>query len=263
MFKMYKIFLVFFGFSISYIFIGCNNTSEPETFFEASDRYSNHLSFPSSVNQVVVTNPIGFIYLFGNTDITKVSYVLDRKVNAKSKSIAESELKTINLEYTVSNDTLYCNIVHHKDLNNFYDCTLNLDVPFNKDVIIKNPNKGIHSAYLNSNLKVETDAYETIIEQHTGSVEARSTAGNIVSIISIPQNGFCRCISETGDIIARIPTSASVNVELKTTFGSISYSNLNLNITTFTNQLITGTLGNGEGDIYLESNYGEVKLEGF
>ena len=72
----------------------CNNSStEPETLYEAKDRYSNSFGFSPLINKIVITNPIGYTFLYGNTDTTRVKYVIDRNVKAKTKSLAESELK--------------------------------------------------------------------------------------------------------------------------------------------------------------------------
>ena len=154
-------------------------------------------------------------------------------------------------------------MVHPTDLNNSYEGNLSLDVHYKKDVIIKNPNKGIYAAYLNAELEIETKAWETTIEQHNGSLEVHSIGGNITATLIIPQSGFCRCYSESGDIYVKIPSNTSANVNIKTDTGSITYSNLNLSVSSSSDQELIGVLGTGEGNIFLESKKGKIVLEGF
>ena len=245
------------------ILYGCNNSSEPETLFESTERYSNNFDFSPSINQIAVTNPIGFIFLYGSTDTTKVRYVIDRTVKAKTKSLAEIELKKINLEHLISDDTLFCNIIYPSDLNNLYEGNLSLDVPYKKNIKIKNPNQGIYAAYLSANLEVETKNWKSTIEQHNGSLEVNSVGGNITATLDIQKDGFCKCYTDSGDIYIRIPANTSANVNIKTITGSITYTNLNLSIDTSSNQALKGVLGSGEGNIFLESKKGKIVLEGF
>lgn len=264
MFFRFKLAQIYSSLLFVFLFSGCNSTSyEPERLYESKDRYSNDFSFSPSINKIVVTNPIGFTFLYGSTDTARVTFVLDREVKAKTKSLAQSELQKIGLEHYISNDTLFCNVTSPSDLNNIYEGNLSLNVHYRKSAVIKNPNKGIYAAYFNADLEIETNAWETTVEQHDGSLKVHSVDGNITATIAIPHKGFCKCYTESGNINVRIPLITSANVILRTSTGSITYSNLNLLVNTISNQELTGVLATGEGDIFLESDEGRVVLEGF
>ncbi len=260
----YKLKILISIFGLLLYLNGCNNTStQPEKLFEATERYSNSFSLPSSINEIIITNPVGVTFLNGSLDSTKISYVIDRAVTANSFDLAQSEMKNIDLEHVPSNDTLYCNINYPDNLNNIYKCNQNLDIPYNKPVAVTIPNQGVYSNFLDTTLLIETTSYQTLITNHSGSAEVHSITGKITVTIDIPPNGFCKCYSNEGDIYVKIPSNSSAMVDLKTISGSITYSGLNLTVDSQSNKEIKGKLGNGESTIYLETEKGNIVLEAF
>lgn len=254
--------LIYFSLFTIILSIGCNNTSEPFLLQESTDTYSNEFSLSSTVEKIKISNPIGFTFLNGRTDMNKVKYVLDRTVHAKTKSLAQSELSNIVIDHFIIQDTLLCGVSFPENVNNIYECNVNVDVPYNKDISIGNSNSWVHTTYLNSNLEVETNTSEIKVEKHTGSFEAKSLKGNITAEINISENGYCKCLTETGDIHVKIPINTSANIVIYTTSGSISYSNLDLLVESNSVKELKAKLGSGTGNIFLESSSGKIILEG-
>jgi hypothetical protein len=247
--------------------IGCDDkTSNPEHEFSCTQRTSGYFDFTPDLQEFVIKNAIGFIYLNGSNDSTRINYVLDKKVLVKETSSAQSELNKIELDHSESIDTLFSSINFPAVPIGKYYCTMNLDVPNKKNIVINYPNDGVYTSYLESNLFVETKNESCTVESHNGSLEVHSNGGNIVSVLGIPDSGFCKCYSVSGNINIKIPIGSNANIHLKSVTGTVSFNNLAITTSTNTSKEIIGTLGiinSNTPTIYLESTGGNVSLVGF
>lgn len=249
------------------IFTGCEDkTSNPDPEFSYTQRTTGYFDFTADVKEFVVENAIGFIFLEGSNDSTRINYVLDKKVLVSESSLAQSELNKIDLKHSESSNSLFSSINFPAVPIGKYFCTMNLTAPYNKNLVINYPNEGVSVSYLESDLFVETKNESCTVENHSGSLEAHSTGGNIVSVLAIPDSGFCNCYSVSGNINIKIPIGSTANIHLKSTTGTVSFNNLAINPSINTSKEIIGTLGNinaATPTIYLESTGGNVTLVGF
>ena len=262
---MLKIFFVytFLLLSVVVLLTSCKNQSdEPETLFEYTQRYSGSYDNDTSDQYIAITNPIGFIFLSGTDDSTTIKYVLDKTVKVKESSLAQDAFDQIILSYSTQEDTSFCTVNSPSEITDNYKCSLNLDIPYQKKVIVKNPNAGIYTSQLVSDLYVETDYENCTVDQHYGSLEARTRNGNINADILWLTDGYCTCISEEGNITVKIPSNTTATIQIKTLSGSITYTNLILDINTKTKTELSASIGDGANQIYLESTSGNITLEG-
>ena len=262
---MLKIFFVytFLLLSVVVLLTSCKNQSdEPETLFEYTQRYSGIYDNDTSDQYIEITNPIGFIFLSGIDDSTKIGYVLDKTVRVTESSLAQDAFDQIVLNYSSQTDTSFCTVSSPSEISDNYKCSLNLDIPYQKKVVVKNPNNGVYTSHLVSDLYVETDYENCTVDQHFGSLETRTKNGNINADILMLTDGYCTCVSEQGNITVRIPSNTPATIQIKTISGSITYTNLTLDITTKTKTELSGSIGDGTNQIYLESKYGNITLEG-
>ncbi|RJP61598.1 MAG: hypothetical protein C4539_19600 [Ignavibacteriales bacterium] len=242
---------------------GCSDKSvNNDTWFEYSERVNGSDVIPDSLKKIFITNQIGVISLNGTNSASAVSFLLDRTVRVTSQSLARTEFEKIILLSNHYKDSVFYSIESPSGDYNFYRCNLTLFIPYIANVYMNKPNRGIFTTNLESDLFAESESGDCNIEQHTGSVEVHTGTGNINAVIDIPETGFCKCYSETGDITIKIPTGISAIVNIKTVSGSISIKNLNVNYSINTSTSKTGNLGNGEATIYLESKKGKITLEG-
>jgi hypothetical protein len=258
---IYSTFLLLTGLILNSWLIGCDSTNEPDTLFKAEERITGEFDYYRTVKKIVITNPIGLTYLFGDIDTIKTRYVTDKSVWAKSYQAAETELRNINFVNAIVGDTAMYDVTYPANTQNIYGCTLNLNVN-TSNVELTSPNKGLQTDFLNATLKTETDAYPVKIYHHSGSVNVKTVSGDISSSIAIPVEGYCICYSETGDINIKIPQGTSASFVLKTNTGRLTIRNLNPSFITNTPTEVSGILNNGSGTFYLESKTGNVTLEG-
>jgi hypothetical protein len=252
------------GAIVSIFFItSCTESTEPEQLFKYTQRSSAYFDIDTTVNYFGVNNPIGFIFLYGVYNQTRINYTLDKSVWVKSGDLANGEFNKISLKHSVLSDSILCLIDCPSQSISGYYCTMNLDIPYGKKVSVRNPNDGVRTSYLESDLFAETTTEDCLVDGHSGSLDAHTTSGNIISQLIIPTDGYCKCYSVSGDIIIRIPIESTGNIHIKTTSGTASFENLNITTTINTSKEIIGTLGTGNETIYLESTSGDIKLIGF
>ncbi len=259
--KIKYIYSLFYIFSFIILSACSDNSIDNESLFEYTQHISSSFNISNIIDKITIKNPIGFIFLYGTYDSTNVGYVLDKKVRVKSQTLSQAEFDKIILQHTEILDSLICN-VESPSITNYYSCNLNLNVPYNKTIYVNKSNKGIYTSYLESDLFAETELEDCTVDQHIGSLEIRTNSGNITSTINIPKEEFCKCYSNNGNIYVKIPVSTSANIKLKTVSGTITIKNLDVNFSINTNAEVSGSLGNGEGTIYLESSNGRITLEG-
>ena len=242
--------------------ISCSDSTEPEPLFKITKRFESSFSIDTTLTNIVVKNPIGYIFLSGVSDQINFKCVLDKTVWVKNNEQADQEMNKITFNNSISADSNMISLDFPLVPTNGYYCIMNLEIPSGKNVYIRNQNDGVQTSYLINDLYAQTYNSDCVINDHWGSLEAHTNQGNIISNLSIPVNGFCKCYSIDGDITIHIPIGSTGSVQLKTINGNVSYENLIITTSINTNKEITGTLGNGNEMIYLESTNGDIKLIG-
>jgi hypothetical protein len=245
------------------IITNCNDSStDPEVFFNYDSRITGSIDLLEGAAIVKVSNAIGFINVTGSSNNNEVSFVLDKTVKVKDSSEINTAFDKINISHSFINDTLIINIDSPLNSDDLFKCSLNINVPYNMMIEITKANKGSYVSYLDSDVKIETENYETTILNLYGSLYINSKDGNISATLSIPFGGKCNIVSESGDVNVKIPSNSNVQITLKTVVGIINYSALNLNVTSSSATQVIGTLNTGDSEIYLSSDKGKITLEG-
>lgn len=246
-----------------FLFISCSETNTDEPLFEYSQNYSGSIQVPDNIKQITIENSIGFIFLNGSDDSLAANYVLNKTVKVTESSLAQNAFDNITFNSVMDSDTLNCRVNFPSDQIDLYKSSLNLNIPRAKNIIVKKNNYGIHTYALINNIYAETDNDECVLEGHGGSAELHTQSGDITAMISIPDSGYCKCYSVDGNITVLVPIGSSANIVIQTTSGTITYSNLNIQNLTTTSTELTGTIGNGDATIYLETVKGNILLKGF
>lgn len=259
MFKFFYIILL----AGLFIIISCSESTAPDPLFEYKQDVNGSLQVDVNINKITLENSIGYIFLNGSSDSLNASYVLNKTVKVKESSLAQTEFDKILFNYSTNSDSINCNINSPSVVFDNYKCSLNINIPTGKDIFVKKNNFGVQTYQLENNLHIETAKGECVVEGHGGSVEAITQSGNIDVMVLIPDSGYCKSYSVSGNITVQVPIGSSGSIVIKTTNGTVSFSNLNIHNLVQTSKQITGTIGTGSGTIYLESVNGNVLLKGF
>ncbi|UCE06389.1 MAG: DUF4097 family beta strand repeat protein [bacterium] len=209
-------------------------------------------------------NSIGSIYIDGKVlDDTLLVYIY-KTITAESKKLAQDHFSDIRLKHFSLNDTLYTSIdqVYHPKIEQ-YSCALFLTIPYQMECMIQNTKEKVSVSDLNSKLIVKDSNDEIEVIRHIGSCEVNTLEGNISIEVAIPDSGFCRGITACGDIFLKIPDTTSAKLSAYSHSGKVEYSNLTFANIIQKSDSLAGILEKGSGQIYLETNEGDIQIIGF
>ena len=97
----------------------------------------------------------------------------------------------------------------------------------------------------------------------TGSASANILNGQIQGAVTLPLNGVIDMTTLNGDIDLEIPVNTSAVLSASVTVGTITTQNLVLHNVVSTPTFLSGTLGNGQGTIKLETKQlGHITVTG-
>ena len=111
----------------------------------------------------------------------------------------------------------------------------------------------IHASQLNGYMEIASSLSDATMSQINGNLEAN---------ISLPADGDIQLTSVNAEIFVRIPTNTSAEVSDLTANGSVSTSNLTFSNLINCDHSLSGILGDGNGEIKLNSANGDITLNG-
>ena len=138
-----------------------------------------------------------------------------------------------------------------------------MEVPYQMLCQIENATEGIYVFDLDSTLFINNAKDNIEIQRHNGSCEINTSKGNISVEIALPDSGFCRCSTSMGDIVMKLPVTTSATVYAKSNEGTVGYTNLTFSSLSQKTDFLSGTLGTGDGEIYLETQKGNIQILSF
>ena len=257
-----KVLIIYF--LIMGFFFNCSEESNIEPEFQMfSDLVDGELAF-SEINIVSFTNLNGSIYLSGVYRPDTLGYRMAKNVNAVSRETANAFLADINFGYFIIDDTLVCTITYFDVQKNIqFLGALFVDVPKAMSCYINKAGSVVYSEYLESDIIVNEANGPIEIKNHKGSIFANTTSGNIAIEAIIPVDGFCKALTEDGNIELLIPLNTSATIYAETADGIVSFNGLSIeNLTQSTNK-VTGILGSAESEIHLTTLSGNIEIIGF
>jgi hypothetical protein len=113
------------------------------------------------------------------------------------------------------------------------------------------------------NIQLETHNGEVSCEDASGDIKLRTHNGNAKAFYSETSPPVCNLsvITHNGSISVTAPPNFSAKVEASTHNGSIDTA-LPMTVTgSITKGRLTGTIGKGEGNLYLETHNGSIKIK--
>lgn len=242
---------------------GCSNQGpeRPPQSVDVSERLNGEILLAGE-RILVVRNSIGHLMVAGNGPLNSLQWVFDKETSAETKEKATAQLKSIRLASRSSNDTVYIDVESPAAQTGFYYFgAVSLAIPYRMACLIEEVSGETKVSYLGNTLLIR-HSKQVDVQQHNGSCQINSSSGNISSEIALPDSGFCKASTGDGNILLKLPASTSATVFAKTGNGTIT--NVGLSFTNLNQQalMMTGTLGSGKGEIRLETNRGNIQLQG-
>jgi len=241
-------------------FVGCMNDDfspivEPNL---AEDRLDGEIPLTSG-RTLIAENIIGPIIINGEGLGNVVRWFMNRQVMGEDPvTTLSSQLPNIKLITDQSSESLKCEIHYPRDMSRFrYATLLSLGVPYNIACRINRVDGDLNVLDLGSNLWIQ-NAHMVKTLRINGSCEIGSLSSDQMVL---PVGGFCK-VSANGTITLRIPSTTSASLFAQTTSGSVSYTNLAISNINQQQRSLKGKLGDGSGEIRLETARGDIIIDG-
>ncbi|MBN2379874.1 DUF4097 family beta strand repeat protein [candidate division WOR-3 bacterium] len=123
-------------------------------------------------------------------------------------------------------------------------------------------NGDINTEDTRSDAEIETSNGSLEVKLHTGNIRGETSNGSVTADVVMPDsNGTCIFSSSNGNITVAVPDSVSAEVRLKTSNGGITIEGLELGDFNPDDDIFESTLGDGSGEINLETSNGHVRLK--
>jgi hypothetical protein len=208
----------------------------------------------------VIRNYIGSILVIGEASAhPAVRWFINKTVEAESQEKADEIFALITPSFQKKNDTIIIEL--NSGTIPYVQAFLELDIPYNMVCRIEKVLGNTYISHLDTSIFVQ-DASNVEVMQHYGSCEISSGSGDVSVETILREQDYCRINVRTGNISIKIPTDVSAEVYLKSNVGNVSQSGLTFTAIQQSPNSLTGTLGEGKGEIRAETSIGNIQLSG-
>jgi hypothetical protein len=239
--------------------IGCINISSwSRAKYERTDRLAANLT-PGSI--FAVETNVGSINVTG-LDVTDCNVTAKICVKAPTDEEAQDIADQIKIALEQDGKTLTVKTSKPR-LKMRRSISISFDITVPKQTVLElGCDVGnIQVINITEKIKAETDVGQITCEEVSGDINVKADVGTIKIIYSKTAPAACNAAISTdvGSIDLTAPPNCSAVVHAETNVGSIT-SGQPLTLTGKIGKNLNGTMGAGEGKLYLKTNVGSIKI---
>ena len=143
-----------------------------------------------------------------------------------------------------------------------YSIDYSIRVPADWDVTVAMVNGKIYIDNLKGETRLDLVNGDAVMRNLFGSLVTRMTNGKADVGMELAAGGRCDVSTVNGRIDLQIPKTTSAKVTAHLTTGSISVYDLEFDDLSHTKRSLTGVLGDGRGEIVLQTVNGDISISG-
>ena len=231
----------------------------------ASDRIDGTLPLEGE-RAIALNNSLGSVSLHWGGVEDSIRWGLSRQVTGENKGDAALLLGAVGLirEFSASHDTVRFFAQAPNTIPAYtFQTLISLGVPYDSmsHLIIDGVQGTTDVADLGTDLRIR-NVHAVTVKRLNASCDILSADGGVNCEVAIPPAGSCVITATHGTITLKIPTNTSANFSAHATNGIVSYSNLAFTGLVQRADSLSGTLGAGNGQIRLETNEGNIVIQG-
>ena len=227
----------------------------------------------------------GSIEITGNPAADSVTIEGERRVGSDSKSDAAAYLTELEVEVTDLGTEVFVETIQPRlARGRNYEVDYRITIPENLEVFANQVGGSVFINSIDSQLSVNNVAGDVELVEIVGSTRVNVVSGQIISEVTLPLDGTLELATVTGSVDSQvtllsdgtidvtalhgsiyldIPQNTSATFAASAFEGAIRLVNLVLQDQVKTPHTLTGTLGDGSGDIRLETDIGNITVTGF
>lgn len=249
---------------------------EEPIFFEAA--VENH-------NQLRIQAVSGSLEITGDPAATAVTIEGERRVGSNSESDAAAHLPELQVEVAdLGNEVLIKTIQPKRSNGRNYEVDYRITIPEDLEVFAVQVVGPVFVNSIDSQVLVTNTTGDVELLEIFGSTRVNVFNGQIISEVTLPMDGTIELATLNGSVDSEVtlladgtidvtvlhgsinldlPQNTSATLEAAVIDGSIRLNNLVVHDQVQTARTLTGTLGDGSGDIRLETDVGNITVTGF
>jgi hypothetical protein len=239
--------------------IGCVNMGYwPRVKYERTDRLDAHLA-PGST--LIADTDVGSITVAG-LDVTDCNITATICVKAPTEQEAQALADQIKIELDRDGKTLTVRtekprVKRHRSISISFDIT----VPKQTALELGSDVGEIQVTNITEEIKAETNVGKITCEEISGDIDIKADVGTVKIVYSRTAPAACSATISTdvGSIDFTAPPNCSAVVHAETDVGSIK-TDQPLTLTGKIGKNLNGTMGAGEGKLYLKTDVGSIKI---
>lgn len=192
-----------------------------------------------------------------------IHVVFERWATGNDREEALERLDDIKIR--ISEDTgsgvLSIDVDHPNRIVTNYGCNVYLSLPSSLSLDLESSNGAITIVDAKGNADLWTSNGAITVKNHHGELNAKTSNGAINADVVLPKNGDCILKTSNGAITLSIPDKTSAMMEASTSNGRVEIKNLSVTVIKMEKTDFKGKMGNGEGNIELETSNGNVFIK--
>ena len=215
-------------------------------------------------------------------DDDSIHVVYEKWATGSDEQDAEDNLKDIEVrvEENAASGVLSIDVNMPNRPGTDYGCNVTLSLPAslfleldssNGAITVQNSQNGMDCSTSNGAITIEDTAGDAKLKtsngkitvgNHNGELDGKTSNGEIDADIVLPKGGNCFLKTSNGKITLSLPDDTSAMVEASTSNGGIEVEDLTITIITMEKKEFEGKMGEGEGNIEIETSNGAILITG-
>jgi DUF4097 and DUF4098 domain-containing protein YvlB len=206
----------------------------------------------------------GSISILGVSGADSVTISGTKRVRSESTEDAEEHLMLLEVNISdLQGEVLVSTSQPSPSYCRSYEVDYEIAIPEDFEVAIENVNGSITIDSIENDIDVAGVNGNVSLDDAVGSASVMIVNGQIDATVTLPADGTVGFFVSNGGISLSIPQSTSASFYASVTNGNITLTNLTPTGGVITPTLVTGTLGDGDGDISLAVTNGNIAATGF
>ena len=215
-------------------------------------------------------------------DDDSIHVVYEKWATGSDKQDAEDNLEDIevHVEEDAASGVLSIDVDMPNRPGTNYGCNVTLSLPAslfldlnssNGAIMVQNSQNGLDCSTSNGaitiedtagNAKLKTSNGKITVGNHYGELDGGTSNGEIDADVVLPEGGNCFLKTSNGKITLSLPDETSAMIEASTSNGGIEVEDLVITIISMNDKEFEGKMGDGEGNIDIETSNGSILITG-
>jgi hypothetical protein len=245
--------------------VGANGWNFPinNTDFEASAPFSFEVPIGSRV-LLRLLGINGQVTITGASGASSVMITGVKRVRSESLQDAEDHLGELHVSVdSLANEVFVETIQPHNSGGRNYIVDYTITLPTHVAVQVMHVNGIVTLNSIEHDVTVHHENGEVTLRGIVGNARVNLVNGPIEGDITLPVHGTIDLNTVNGHIDLALPANTSAIFSARVSSGRVSLSDLVLQDDVSTSTSLSGTLGNGQGTISLETRNGNIRVSGF